>query len=147
MALGHCLFAFSPLFGSHRGEGVDGVGARRPGSRDGSGLRAEPAARHQVQLQRHGRAAPRHRVGLGAVPAGSGLQLQEVPPLQHQRCRFTPAAVIFYTSVFDVGDASVRLFEVRTLVLEVGGGRREVGGASRTAGLSRRHSATFFYLV
>lgn len=73
-----CCCSLSSLF---RGEGVDGVGTQQPGSGDGAGLRHAPATCHQVQLQRLGRAAPCHCIGLRAVPAGSGLQLQEVPSL------------------------------------------------------------------
>lgn len=80
---------------------MDGVGTQQPGSGDGAGLRLAPAARHEVQLQRLGRAAPRHRIGLRAVPTGSGLQLQEVASLQHQRsalCR----SVLVYTGSCDI---------------------------------------------
>lgn len=60
---------------------MDGVGAQQPGSGHRARLQSAQAARHEVQLQRLGRAAAGHRVGVGAVPAGSGLQLQEVPSL------------------------------------------------------------------
>lgn len=68
-----------------REKGVDGSGARRPGRRHGPGLLSAPASRDEVQLQRLGGAAPGPGVRVGAVPAGGGVQLQEVPPLQHQR--------------------------------------------------------------
>lgn len=66
---------------------MDGPDARQPRRRHGSGLLAAPASRDEVQLQRLGRAAPGRGVQVGAVPAGGGVQLQEVPALQHQRYR------------------------------------------------------------
>lgn len=93
-----CFALFCPFF---RGEGVDGVGPQQSGSGDSAGLRRSPATRHQVQLQRLGRAAPRHRIGLRAVPTGSGLQLQEVPSLQHQRSALCHT-VLVYTGSCDI---------------------------------------------
>lgn len=60
---------------------MDGVDTQQPGSGHHPRLLAPETVRHEVQLQRLGRAASGHRVGLGAVPTGSGLQLQEVPSL------------------------------------------------------------------
>lgn len=68
-----------------REKGVDCSDARRPSRRHGSGLLSAQTTRQEVQLHRLGRAAPSHRVWIGAVPAGGGVQLQEIPPLQHQR--------------------------------------------------------------
>lgn len=66
---------------------MDRSDARRPGRRYSPGLLAAQTARQEVQLQRLGRATPGRRVWIGAVPAGGGVQLQEIPPLQHQRYR------------------------------------------------------------
>jgi len=74
-----------------RGEGVDAGGPRRHVSGGGARFLPPQTSRHQLQLRRLGGAAPRHRDGLRAVPTGSGLQLQEVPPLQYQR-----SAQLFY---------------------------------------------------
>lgn len=76
-----------PTPSASREKGVDGPDARRPGCRHGPGLLSAPASRDEVQLQRLGGAAAGRGVRGGAVPAGGGVQLQEVPPLQHQRYR------------------------------------------------------------
>lgn len=76
-----------PTPSASREKGVDGPDARRPGRRHGPGLLSAPASRDEVQLQRLGGAAAGRGVRVGAVPAGGGVQLQEVPPLQHQRYR------------------------------------------------------------
>lgn len=60
---------------------MDGVDAQQPSSGYGPGLLSSQTARHEVQLQRLGRTTSGHRIRVGAVPAGSGLQLQEVPSL------------------------------------------------------------------
>lgn len=80
-----CANGLTAFFFSCREKGVDGSDARRPSRRHGSGLLSAQTARADVQLQHLGSAAPGHRFWIGAVPAGSGVQLQEVPPLQHQR--------------------------------------------------------------
>ena len=68
-----------------RGPGVDGAGPQQQCSSEGAGLLPPEALHHEVQLQRLAGAAARHSNGLRAVSTGSGVPLQEVPALQHQR--------------------------------------------------------------
>lgn len=70
---------------SCREKGVDYCDARRPSRPHGSGLVSAQTTRQEIQLQRLGGATPSYRGWIGAVPAGGGVQLQEIPPLQHQR--------------------------------------------------------------
>lgn len=64
---------------SCREEGVDRAVPQQHSSGHSSDLIPSETSRHDFQLQRFGRTTTCHRIWVGTVPTGSGLQLQEVP--------------------------------------------------------------------